>query len=251
MLNLAKISSQELNMLFTFLNSLDSVVFWISNPDYSKQLYVNKAFEAIWGRPTDELQNYPILWTNSLADGELERIATELQRRSSEKGAGSMGFKIHRPDGELRYLKNTSFTLVDAQGKPTLIAGVDENLTPERWERSMLNPQEQTMQAAFLNQFLEIIEKNSGLHIQSSEIVENSKKIGEQMAIEGNIIPLSRRESQCLQFLLEGKSAKQTAYLLHLSTRTVETYLDSLRHKAKCRTKLELIGKLQANLLCD
>jgi DNA-binding NarL/FixJ family response regulator len=52
------------------------------------------------------------------------------------------------------------------------------------------------------------------------------------------------REAQCLAFLLEGRTAKQIAYALHISHRTVETYLDNLKKKVGCRTRIELICKL-------
>ena len=57
-------------------------------------------------------------------------------------------------------------------------------------------------------------------------------------------IKLSHREMQSLFFLVKGMSAKQTAYTLHLSQRTVETYLGQIKKKLKCRTKLQLLSLL-------
>lgn len=57
-------------------------------------------------------------------------------------------------------------------------------------------------------------------------------------------VKLSRREKECLMHLIQGKSAKQTASILNLSPRTVEVYLDCLKTKLQCRTKLALIGKV-------
>ena len=49
-------------------------------------------------------------------------------------------------------------------------------------------------------------------------------------------------------YLLRGKSARETGMALHLSQRTVEFYLDSLRDRLNCIKKLELIEKFY-NLL--
>ena len=51
---------------------------------------------------------------------------------------------------------------------------------------------------------------------------------------------LSRRERECLEFLLQGKTAKETAALLALSARTVESYFEILKKKLKCSNKGQL-----------
>jgi DNA-binding CsgD family transcriptional regulator len=58
------------------------------------------------------------------------------------------------------------------------------------------------------------------------------------------ITSISNRKRQCLELLLEGKSAKETALLLNLSHRTVEAYIDMLKVKFDCRTKLTLISRI-------
>ncbi len=52
---------------------------------------------------------------------------------------------------------------------------------------------------------------------------------------------LSHREMQCLQLLVQGKSAKMIAYTLKLSTRTVEHYLENIKMKLNVYSKNELI----------
>lgn len=54
---------------------------------------------------------------------------------------------------------------------------------------------------------------------------------------------LSEREKQCLQALLQGKSAKATAAALDLSPRTVEHYLENAKQKLACYNKSDLFAK--------
>jgi DNA-binding CsgD family transcriptional regulator len=54
---------------------------------------------------------------------------------------------------------------------------------------------------------------------------------------------LSKRETECLFHLLEGKSNKQVAKLLNISVRTVEDYLNNVKNKLGCFSKEELIFK--------
>ncbi|MBS0653081.1 MAG: autoinducer binding domain-containing protein [Verrucomicrobia bacterium] len=51
---------------------------------------------------------------------------------------------------------------------------------------------------------------------------------------------LSQREKECLKMLIQGKSAKETAAALNLSSRTVESYLENAKNKLSCFSKQDL-----------
>lgn len=51
---------------------------------------------------------------------------------------------------------------------------------------------------------------------------------------------LTFREKQCLKWLLNGKSAKQTALHLSISRRTVESYFENIKVKLSCWSKNEV-----------
>jgi DNA-binding CsgD family transcriptional regulator len=55
---------------------------------------------------------------------------------------------------------------------------------------------------------------------------------------------LTKREAECLFYLLHQKSAKEMGALLKISSRTVESYILKLKEKFKCKTKKELHEKL-------
>lgn len=57
-------------------------------------------------------------------------------------------------------------------------------------------------------------------------------------------IYFSKRESQCLNHLIRGKTAKLIAQKLKLSPRAVESYLVNIKNKVGVRTKAELIEKV-------
>jgi DNA-binding CsgD family transcriptional regulator/predicted ester cyclase len=51
---------------------------------------------------------------------------------------------------------------------------------------------------------------------------------------------LSNREQECLEFLIQGKTAKETAARMKLSSRTVESYLINIKKKLGCSNKGQL-----------
>jgi len=60
----------------------------------------------------------------------------------------------------------------------------------------------------------------------------------------------SKREKQCLKWLLEGKSSKITANLMGLSSRTIESYFENIKSKLGCWSKNEVfeIARILENL---
>jgi len=61
---------------------------------------------------------------------------------------------------------------------------------------------------------------------------------------------LSKREKQCIKYLVDGKTAKESAALLRLSPRTVEFYLENIKNKLFCVNKQQVysVGKLLIDL---
>jgi len=75
---------------------------------------------------------------------------------------------------------------------------------------------------------------NSG--IQKHNLNDLRIRLSEQVKID-----ISKREIECLFYLMKGKSARETGTLLNLSQRTVEYYLNCLKEKLHCTRKSELI----------
>lgn len=70
------------------------------------------------------------------------------------------------------------------------------------------------------------------------------KKIAPEHFYDG-IHSLTKRERCLIAFILKGKTAAKMATELHLSLRTVESYLESIKGKLGCSSKHELIELLQ------
>jgi len=58
-----------------------------------------------------------------------------------------------------------------------------------------------------------------------------------------NIYKLSKRELECLSYLLQGKNVREISIEMTVSKRTIETYIDNIKSKFHCRTKTEVIIK--------
>lgn len=63
--------------------------------------------------------------------------------------------------------------------------------------------------------------------------------------MDGELVKLSRREVDCMQLLIAGKTAKQIADALYISHRTVEKHIENV----KIKTGLANIGELIAHYI--
>ena len=89
----------------------------------------------------------------------------------------------------------------------------------------------------------------------ASNLVSNILEFDRQQAVAGtlpvslhyrigpleNSFKLSTRELECLFFTLRGKSAKQIGEIMQLSKRTIESYIESIKNKAGCQNKADLL----------
>jgi len=62
---------------------------------------------------------------------------------------------------------------------------------------------------------------------------------------------LTRRELQCLAHLFFGRSAKETAAILNVAVKTVESYLEGVRPKLKCYSRSQLVELIIKNNWID
>jgi len=70
--------------------------------------------------------------------------------------------------------------------------------------------------------------------------IQLSKTLGNEI----DNVYLSKRQLDCAKLLLQGNKIKEIADRLNLSPRTIETYLDNMKAKLKCRNKIDLTIKL-------
>jgi DNA-binding CsgD family transcriptional regulator len=81
------------------------------------------------------------------------------------------------------------------------------------------------------------------ININKNFVKVSRKQVSYVLGDSYSKIPLSKRQSECMFFMLRGKTAKDIAKILRLSPRTVEEYIEQIKFKLKCTTKSDLIEK--------
>ena len=110
-------------------------VFWIRSADYKIQLYVSPAYEEIWGRPCNYAIDYPEKWADDLHPEDRKKLEDQLELRNSSASLETRydeQYRIIRPDGTVRWIKDSSFPVYDDDGNCIGFAGIAEDITQEK-----------------------------------------------------------------------------------------------------------------------
>ena len=106
-------------------------VFWLTDRDKNQMLYVSPAFKRIWGRSPDDLYAAPHLWLEAIHPEDRPRILEAVRTRQAS-GRYDEEYRIQRPDGSLRWIRDRAFPVRAVDGTVARIAGVAEDITERR-----------------------------------------------------------------------------------------------------------------------
>lgn len=114
--------------LFRQLTEHIDEVFWLTTWPEISVVYVSPAFERVWGRPADQLQDNPMLWVESIVEEERHHVE-EAFLRTAGTGGYDITFRIRRPDGEVRWIRDRGFVIRNSRNEVYRIAGVALDIT--------------------------------------------------------------------------------------------------------------------------
>ncbi len=102
-------------------------VFWLTDATKAVMLYVSPAYERIWGRPRHELMAHPASWMDAVHPDDRERVGAAALRQ--HEGGYDETYRILRPDGSQRWVRDRAFPVRDAQGVVQRLVGTAVDVT--------------------------------------------------------------------------------------------------------------------------
>jgi two-component system, cell cycle sensor histidine kinase and response regulator CckA len=121
--------------------------FWLRELSTGLGLYVSPAFNTIWGRPPDFLDEpgAPFLQTAHPDDAAIVADAVAAMDRQESV---DVEFRIVRPDQTIRSVHARTFLVRDASGRPIRLAGIAEDVTARRQAAEALRVSEAQLRQA-------------------------------------------------------------------------------------------------------
>src|SRR5262245_9520558 len=115
-------------------------VFWITDISKSVMIYVSPAYETIWGRTCASLYASPRNWLDAIHPDDRECVEAAAASRQVE-GTYDEVYRILRPDGSVRWVRDRAFPVRDAQGETYRIAGIAQDITAQKANEERLHEQ--------------------------------------------------------------------------------------------------------------
>ncbi|MBD2386077.1 PAS domain S-box protein [Cylindrospermum sp. FACHB-282] len=123
------------------------VLIWIANLESGDNLYVNPAYEKIWGRTRQSLRDDPRIWIDAIHPEDSDRVIAKLERQRAGEST-DLEYRILRPDGSVRWIWDRGFAMRNEQGKVYSYGGIAEDITERKQAEESLRESEARLNLA-------------------------------------------------------------------------------------------------------
>ncbi|NMF65975.1 PAS domain-containing protein [Brasilonema octagenarum] len=146
-------------------------VFWIVNPVKNQTIYVSPAYERIWGRKRESLYPNQTEWLESLHPDDQQRVLVTVRQRAHQE-AFEDEYRIVRPDGTVRSIRERAFPVKDEFGQLQRLIGISQDITEHKLAEAALEQ---------LNQELELRVQQRTLELERSQAILQQQVEREQL----------------------------------------------------------------------
>ena len=119
---------RQSNELFRQFTDSIRAVFWMVDTQDRSHIYVSAGYEEIWGRTRESVRANPDSWLDAVHPEDRERVG----RAMHSEYADDREYRIVRPDGSIRWVRDRAFPVRNRFGDIVRIAGIAEDVTREK-----------------------------------------------------------------------------------------------------------------------
>ena len=125
-------------------------VFWMTDVAKRRMVYISPAYEKIWGRTCESLYASPQDWLEAIHPDDRERV---LKAALTKQAAGQYDevYRIARPDGSIRWIRDRGFPVRDETGRVIRVVGIAEDITQRKEAQEALRKAENRYFSIFEN----------------------------------------------------------------------------------------------------
>ncbi len=252
MLRINQASEMTLHHSLGRLDRFNDYVFWIRDIEMTTQIYQGKNFAAIWQRDPDLIFKYPLLWLDYLEQSGKENYMEQMQKRHTAQYTNpqfnAIYYQIIKPDQSVGYIIDICFKCVDPENT-LYVVGMAKQISPDLWEVIHRNKTkiDDAFDPAIQKEYFDCLKSHFLITPFISFKLNDPYAIFKERLLFVGVV-FSPREIECLYYLCFGKTAKEIAKIISISSRTVETYMEQLLVKSNLKNRMELIAKFSRYL---
>jgi len=125
---LAELALRDSEARFRQLAETIEEVFYIIDPAQSRLVYLSPGFEKIWGCASGPIYQDPWALIAMTHSADRAKVKQNLTRKLQGEAVDTF-YRILRPDGDLRWIRDRSYPLRDNSGRCYRLIGIAEDIT--------------------------------------------------------------------------------------------------------------------------
>ncbi len=125
-------------------------VIWLTDWRDHRVLFVSPTYQSIWGRTTQSLYENALDWIDSIHPDDRPRVEASFLK-NAPAGGYDEEYRIVRPDGTIRWIRDRGYPVKNSAGEVIRIAGIAEDVTNRKSFEDTLRTAEQKYHSIFDN----------------------------------------------------------------------------------------------------
>ncbi len=133
----ARTATVPFSLLFHHMAATVQDVFWLGSPDLNSFYYASPAFERVWGMPCRPQVQSPAPVLAAAHPEDHARVRQEFA--SVGETPRDISYRIVRPDGSIRWIRNRVHRIPAEAGRPVMLAGAATDITDQKlFQKSLI-----------------------------------------------------------------------------------------------------------------
>ena len=219
----ALIALRQSEEMFRQLTDNIKGVFWLTSLDRKTVYYISKEVEEVWGRGAGLFYSDPESWLESVHQDDRKYVEEALPLQAL--GQYDVEFRIVRPTGEIRWVRDRAFPIKDAKGEIYRVAGICEDITAQK--KAMLAQLEMESQLRQAQKMDALGRLAGGIAHDFNNIL--SSIIGYSQLLHEELSEIPQKQSLIDPVLMGAQRAKQLVKQILTFTRQAETKIELVR----------------------
>lgn len=163
-------------------------VFWITSADRHQMHYINAAYERIWGRSAESLYANPHQWMEAIVPDDRERVIAAFMSPENHKTGLSVEYRIHRPDGSIRYIHDRGFQA--GAGEGGRVVGIAQDITDRKQAEEKLKEANQRLVGA---------SRQAGMAEVATDVLHNVGNVLNSVNVSTSLIAAKMQRSSVVK----------------------------------------------------